>query len=124
MVLLPNRHGPSNLIRQGRRQPLHQVGGAALHHQIEIGQTAPGVLVVAVQQQIPHHTPHQRQALAGRGLHQGGQQLGGYVGDLHGCCDRGPAQRGSIGARRGSRIFGPMPSNFTAIEIFSPLPNR
>jgi len=32
--------------------------------------------------------------------------------------------RGSIGARRGSRIFGPMPSNLTAIEIFSPDPNR
>ena len=29
---------------------------------------------------------------------------------------------GFIGARRGSRIFGPMPGNFTAIETFSPLP--
>jgi hypothetical protein len=29
---------------------------------------------------------------------------------------------GSIGAKRGSRILGPMPTNFTAIDTFSPLP--
>ena len=31
-------------------------------------------------------------------------------------------QTGSIGARRGSRILGPMPANLTAIDTFSPLP--
>ena len=38
--------------------------------------------------------------------------------------DAPPAQppAGSMGAKRGSRILGPMPANFTAIDTFSPLP--
>ena len=70
-----------------------------------------------VQQQIPHRTAHQRHPhpLLG-GLLQQRLGLGRNAGQLH---QRRPAQaKGSIGAKRGSRILGPMPSNLTAIDTF------
>ena len=43
-------------------QHIRQMGGAALHHPIQIGNAMPGTAMALMQQQIPHHTPHQRQS--------------------------------------------------------------
>jgi hypothetical protein len=67
-------------------QPFHQRSRLTLHHQIEIRQSAPGVVVHAVQQQIAHGTAHQRQPLARRRSDQGLNKLGRNARDLHGTC--------------------------------------
>lgn len=86
--------GPVHLPRQNRtgltiRQPPRQLGSRrfggpiALHHQIQIGKTAPGIVVDTVEQQIPHGPSNQSNAAAPRTGNQQRDQVGRHTRKIH-----------------------------------------
>ena len=79
-VFLGSPQGPGG---EGPLQPPHEIAGAALHHQVQIGHPPPGVVVHPMQEEVAHGTAHQGQApLTGHRLEHG-RQGGGNAGNVH-----------------------------------------
>lgn len=71
-------HQPPRQLRGGRFR-----SAIALHHQIQIGQTAPGIVVDTMKQEIPHGPANQRNAAAPSTGHQQRDQLGRHTRKIH-----------------------------------------
>ena len=85
-MLLPGQQAAVGAGFEGVGQPYGGslgITGRPLHHQIEIGQAPPGILVDPVQQQIAHGPTHQGDRRPVRRRGQGLQQLGRHAGEIH-----------------------------------------